>query len=328
MFFFPYRADLEHWRLPLVTLLICAICLLVFSHQLSRKLALDASIIDYCSQDHGREFAIATGHLSTVNNLNRDSLCMYMLRTAHNSEVPDIVIKQWAFLEPEGHAGTDSRVQLYIKDILQSHYRDFSATAPTALTHKLWFAPDDIDVVRMITSVFAHNDIVHLLTNLFFFFAFAATVELVIGSLSLVASVLLLAILTNLFYAFVSVTHGVFVPTLGLSGIVFGMMGMFICFMPQANVRCFLWLFVVFKRFALPAWLIVLVYVCWNIYDWFAFGHNSSVNFIIHIAGAAFGYLVGVSIFRISKDKYLATSTARNVRRKYALGQASPSNRL
>ena len=69
----------------------------------------------------------------------------------------------------------------------------------------------------------------------------------------------------------------------------------------------------------MPAWLLVLAYVGWNIYDWLVYGQESSVNVIVHIAGACFGYLLAVSVFRASKQRYLATSTVRDVNRKYAL---------
>ena len=321
MLFFPYKADLEQWRLPLVTLLICALCLLVFAYQESRKIQLDASVIHFCSTHQSKELDLALGHLATVNRLDKDSLCLNMLRHVHNHEVPTEGLKMWAFYKRFDHVQYDEPTRAYIYDVFRQHYDSFSVDAPVTITHRIWFSPDDIDVKRMITSVFGHNDVMHLAVNLFFFFAFAATVELVVGGLSMLAAVVLLAILSNVFYAFISHMHGVFVPTLGLSGIVFGMMGMFICFMPQANVRCFLWFIVMFKRFAVPAWLITLGYVGWNLYDWFRYGQDSNVNFIVHIAGAAFGYLVGVSIFRISKRRYLETRTVRSMNGKYATGQ-------
>lgn len=264
---------------------------------------------------------MSLGHIAAVNGFDKDSLCMYMLRTTHNSENTDDAIRQWAFIQKDASVQLDISTRTYINEVFSLHFDRFSQQATPDLTHRIWFSPDELDVGRMITSIFGHKDIMHLAMNLFFFFAFAATVELVIGGLSMLASVVLLAILSNLFYAFISHMHGVFMPTVGLSGIVFGMMGMFICFMPQANVKCFFWFVVIFKRFAIPAWLITLAYVSWNIYDWVVYGNNSETNFIIHIAGAAFGYLVGVFIFRASKERYLATSTARNVNRRYSPGQ-------
>ncbi len=318
MVFFPYRADLEQWRFPIVTLLISVACIIIYAHQYEKKTTLDYELITYCNSALvDNELRLSMQNITNVTGLQPASICMYMLKMAHLSYTPENVVKEWAFFSRTQLSDDELVTREYINENFQRTYKDFSINAPYPLTQKMMFSPKRINVINMVTSIFAHTDIMHLVGNLFFFFAFAATVEMVIGSISMVATVLLLAILTNIFYAGISFLDGVYISTLGLSGVVFGMMGMFASFLPRAGIRCFAW-FIIYKRFVMPAWLLVSGYVLWNIADWFVRGDNSSVNFIVHISGALFGYLIGMTIFRISKEKYTTATTVRNINRKYA----------
>jgi len=60
---------------------------------------------------------------------------------------------------------------------------------------------------------------------------------------------------------------------------------------------------------------LVSSYAGWNVYDWLTLGADSNVNFIVHISGALFGYLIGFTVFRISKRQYTTATTV--LKRKY-----------
>jgi len=322
MFFFPYRADIEQWRFPIITLLFCAVCAIMMANQLQQSSALELRLAQHCYQNQNKEFEIALNHVASKNGVYADQLCIAMLRSSYLAHEPDKLVRQWAWLSTSPELVTSEYAyREYIESVFEYEYERFIHDAPFPLTQELWFDPRTIGSLKMFTSIFVHADVMHLLGNLFFFFAFAATVEMVIGSLSMLATIALLSVLTNTFYALISFLDGIYVPTLGLSGIVFGMMGMFVCFLPLANIRCFFWLFIVYKRVAIPAWLLVGCYLCWNVYNWMMLGGNSNVNFIVHISGALFGYLIGLTVFRISKREYAATMMARNINRKYQLLQ-------
>lgn len=323
MLFFPYKADLEQWRIPIVTLLICIVCAVVMANQYQQKNAMDLHVAKFCYLNKDKELEIAIRHVSDQLGVKPEAFCSYMMTTSYHARNPHDNIKQWAFLSPVKMTQQEQQHRAYINIVFQAAYIRFSAGAPYPLTESLWFdpIPEKVSAMKMFTSAFAHADVLHLLGNLFFFFAFAATVELIIGSLSLLATVTLLALLTNSFYTLISTLNGVYVPTLGLSGVVFGLMGMFACFLPRAGVKCFFWLVVIFKRPVIPAWLLVAGYVLWNIYDWLTAGAASNVNFIVHISGALFGYLLAMIVFRASRSKYMTAATVRNVRRKCQYAQ-------
>lgn len=318
MFFFPYRADIEQWRFPLITLLVCAACAIMQANQYQQSSALELKLARHCYENVDKEFELALQHVAASNGVQPQQLCIAMLYNSYLADNAEDQVRKWASLAPTKEIYiAEYAHRKYINSIFQHEFSRFSHSAPYPLTQKLWFDPSRIVALDMVTSIFAHADLMHLLGNLFFFFAFAATVEMIIGSLSLAATIALLAVVTNTFYALISFLEGVYIPTLGLSGIVFGMMGMFVCFLPCANIRCFFYLFIVYKRFSIPAWLLVGSYVCWNIYSWIATGNISSVNFIVHISGALFGYLIALTVFRTSKRKYDSATIVRAVNRKF-----------
>jgi membrane associated rhomboid family serine protease len=86
----------------------------------------------------------------------------------------------------------------------------------------------------------------------------------------------------------------------GLSGVVMGMIALFVFFIPMARVKCFLWLIVIYRRFAVPAWLLATWYIGWDIYALTKSG-NPGVNLVAHVSGAAIGFLVGVVFFRAKR---------------------------
>ncbi|RKZ69767.1 MAG: hypothetical protein DRQ44_02620 [Gammaproteobacteria bacterium] len=313
MLFFPYKADLEQWRFPLVTLLVCAICIIVYSYQYEKQSSIDYEVVSYCNKAmQNNKFRFSLSHISIVTGLHSDDVCKYMLRMSHTSEQPEQVIHEWAYISKDKLKYSEQVTRERIKNLFLSAHAEFSLNASYPLTQNLWFSPEKIDLVKMVTSSFAHADLEHLFGNILFFFVFAATVELVIGSVSLVVTIVLLAITTNCFYAFTSFLNAEFIPTMGLSGVVFGMMGLFVCFLPRVGIRCFFWFFIVYRRVVIPSWILVSSYVGWSMYDWLTLGADSNVNFIVHISGALFGYLIGLTVFRISKLQYTTATTALN----------------
>jgi membrane associated rhomboid family serine protease len=155
----------------------------------------------------------------------------------------------------------------------------------------------------MITAAFAHGSWDHLLGNLFFFFAFAASVEMILGMLSYVLIFATLAVGTHLSYSLAMMNVNDALPTLGLSGVVMGMIGVFVYLMPKINIRCFFWFFVIFRIVKAPAWLLAAWYVSWDIYALYFSEDQSAINFIAHLSGATIGFGLGLIFLVERKEK-------------------------
>jgi len=75
--------------------------------------------------------------------------------------------------------------------------------------------------------------------------------------------------------------------------------------MPKVNIRCFLWLIVFFKVVRIPAWLLAVVYVGWDIYSLVFSDSQSGTNFVVHIAGATIGFGLGLIFLTERKEELM-----------------------
>lgn len=148
----------------------------------------------------------------------------------------------------------------------------------------LAFHPDQLDPLKMFTSVFTHADTWHLLGNLFFFYCFARTIEARINVAGFVLAFMVFVLVTNLAYA--ATVHEP-IPTIGLSGVVWGFMGMFLFRFPGDRIECWV-LFL--NKIEVPAAVFILAFLALDIA---AFRHTdvATVNYVAHFSGFAAGAL-------------------------------------
>jgi membrane associated rhomboid family serine protease len=217
----------------------------------------------------------------------------------HLSDDPDSAIRKFA---EQGKPVTGLSPQSSFRQkqsVIAERYRDFQRRVPTYNTQQLWYQPRSWSVWHMITAAFAHASWSHIVGNLFFFIAFAVTVEVIIGPLLFAAVILSLAIGTHTFYSLAMLGTAQPLPTVGLSGVVMGVMALFAFFLPHGRIKCFFWFLVYFRVFAVPAWLLFAWYAGWDTYELLVTpDQRSGVNLVAHVSGAAIGYLVGVAFFR------------------------------
>lgn len=91
-----------------------------------------------------------------------------------------------------------------------------------------------------------------------------------------------------------------YISSLGLSGLVSGMIGFAAYAVPRARVRCLFGFIIYFWHGSLAIWLLALWFVGWGIYYLNSIG-ASSVNYLAHVVGALGGYILAVLFFRQRK---------------------------
>lgn len=147
------------------------------------------------------------------------------------------------------------------------------------------------DLAKMFTSVFTHASIWHLLGNLFFFYCFARTIETQISAAGYVFAFVLFVLVTNI--AFSVTADSAQMSTVGLSGVVWGFMGIFLLRYPKDYIECFVWYVVIFKIIEVPVMLFILAFLAMNIAE-YRHLEGSSVNYVAHFSGCAAG-----AVFRL-----------------------------
>lgn len=284
--FVPYRARIDLHRIPVFTLLIAAACLAVFVMQSRNENRLVHTAVDFCqtatagrSQFLGRQGAPETLAVHCVKSLLR----------AHTDARPDRVLAQQR--ESLLRAGRELDAER-----LTEVYERYASVAPAYLTARLWYERPSWNVGRMLSSAFSHGSWSHVIFNLFFFVAFAATVEVLLGPVLFVLAFVGIAIGHSVIDTLVHLGN-VPAPSLGLSGVVMGMMALFIYFVPRARIKFFYWVIIKFGSIAIPGWLVGLWFIGGDMYDNLV-RTASNTNFVAHLGGALAGLLIGVLVFR------------------------------
>lgn len=296
--FFPYRAKIELHRVPVLTILVSLLCIGIFAAQSSNWRALQGAASEYCEHEHARGFLQA---LRRVAGSDDPRTCTMLILTLANSRDEKAALAQIVQRLGSAERLGDQRLAAYYEQSLLDSYRSFRAGAPANLTTRLSYSPDSWNPLRMLSAAVAHGSWSHVIGNLIFFYAFAATIEILIGPALYLAVLVVLALGTHSVYSLAMMHNPQALPTVGLSGVVMGMIALFVYFIPQARISCFLWLIFFYRRFALPAWLLASWYIGWDLYTMFATEGNTGVNLVAHLSGAALGLAIGAIFFRAKR---------------------------
>lgn len=283
---FPYRPQIRLQRWPIATLAIVLVCLVVYFVQDRNFSQIERVIERVCAQDEDPK--------AYVYPFGRYNLpCQGMLWHTYFSSDPEAHFR-WHHEDFARRAGEE------IARRYEKLYRAFVGEAPPFYTARLWHDRPSWNLWRMLTSSVAHASWDHVIFNLFFFFAFASIVELVIGPVLFLACFVLLAFGIGGFDNIISRWTDDPGPTLGLSGIVSGMMGLAAYFVPRVKIRFFFWFIISIGFVALPLWFVGLWYVGWDLYYQLRSTWHY-VNYVAHLSGAAFGLALGLAFFRTKR---------------------------
>ena len=301
MLLLPYKADVELGRWPVMTLAVCAICIWVFARQAISAHAYESALDNYCNREITREERLVLRYLDVPPDAH---YCDVLLQIR---EAPDknAAIRQLAEASrptPFYRNRTDSTD--YVYSTLSDSVQRFERNVPRNLTEKLHFDPNHPTLLSMLTAAFSHGSWWHLISNLIFFFAFAASVEVIAGYVYYLGFILLSAVGTHLAYSYsVRGVEGA-MPTVGLSGVVMAMMAFLATVMPKLSIRCFFWFLVIVRTFRVPALAIAALYVAENVLDYLNRSPNSNINYVAHISGAAIGVAMGL-LYRMRHREFL-----------------------
>lgn len=295
MLFIPFRADLNLFRVPFITIAVCILCLLIYNNQFQNERKVLKSGTSFCEERGPQMWRMVLS--LTLGNTGSEG-CAEMLWSIHLADDPEQEIDRFASQGKLFAGLTAEASQAYKRQVIAERYRSFSARVPRYETQQLWYQPHSWNLWHMITAAFAHGSWAHVIGNLFFFFAFAATVEVILGSLVFALMILVLALGTHSFYSLAMMGVENALPTVGLSGVVMGMMAMFAFFMPHGRIKCFVWFLLLIRVIPVPAWILVGWYVGWDVFALFNAEDLSEVNLIAHVSGAAIGYTLGLAFFR------------------------------
>ena len=153
------------------------------------------------------------------------------------------------------------------------------------------FAPGKNVLLAVLVSLFLHGSVLHLAGNMLFLWVFGNNVEDRLGPVPFAVFYVAAGIVATLGQAAIDVRSGV--PLVGASGAVAGVMGAYLVWYPRARVLTLFFVFLVFW-FRIPA---AVLLVAWLVLQFFT-NPNEGVAWVAHVAGFAFGVVVGLAVGR------------------------------
>ncbi len=141
--------------------------------------------------------------------------------------------------------------------------------------------------LTILTSMFVHGGIMHLLGNLLYLWVFGDNIEDALGHLNYL--MFYLACGMGAAIAQVMIEPGSTIPMVGASGAIAGVLGAYLVLHPQAQVLTLVFLVIFVRIMYLPAALLLGIWFAIQIFSAFA-GGGGGVAWYAHIGG----FLVGV----------------------------------
>ena len=150
--------------------------------------------------------------------------------------------------------------------------------------------------VRVLTSMFLHGGVMHLLGNMLYLWIFGDNIESALGSLRFALFYLLCGIGAGLGQVLVSPSSRV--PMVGASGAISGVLGAYLLLYPRVQVETLLILGYFVRLVRLPALVVLGFWIVLQLFSGvLSFGATATggVAFFAHVGGFATGIvLVGV----------------------------------
>ena len=291
------------------------LCIGVFLHQINTWDEYESAFTSFCSDPKGRLTEMV---MARIAGSDSDIACFDVLLDIDTSQDPAATIQKMAdSMKPlVGLSAEDSR--LYVLDKLTEQFRLYQIRVPTYPDNEFAYYTGSWNPITMVTSSFTHGSWSHLIFNLIFFFAFATTVEVLVGGVSFVLVIIAISVFSGAFSSMAAGLIGAHYSSLGLSGVVMGIIGLNAYLLPSGTIRCYYWFIVFFGSVAVPAWALAIWYIGWDIYNLFANVNIGVVDVMAHVTGGAAGYLYGVAFLRGKRQEI------REMRLVKPLGEPPP----
>jgi len=298
MFFIPYKFDLGLAKVPYVTILVCLLCIGIYFQQHMNGVEFMKKSAYFCAKSRTNVERMAME--KSLGDASSGT-CLDLMQELALAEDPDQIIAGYAADSTKFAAFSEADSRQFIQSFLQDEFRSYQAAVPPLKTKELWYVPESWNPVTMVTSTFSHGGWDHLIGNLIFFYAFAAAVELIIGSLAFFAVIIAMAFGTNVSYSLAMLAVQDPLPTVGLSGVVMGMIAMLAYFLPSAKIRCFYWVLIKIGTVAVSAWFLALIFIGIDFWTLLTQDDMGGINLVAHVSGAMLGFVLAIAFFRRQK---------------------------
>ena len=172
--------------------------------------------------------------------------------------------------------------------------------------------PADPHLYQFITYQFLHEGLAHIGFNMLFLYVFGNNLNEKLGHLGYLAFYLAGGVFAGCGQMLVSNN-----PTLGASGSISAVTGLFLVLLPRIHIRLFVWLFIYMDVWEIPSMYFILFKIAQDMFE--AVTGGSNVAYMAHISGAAAGILIGILLLLtklVQRDHYDMLAMLNRFRRR------------
>ena len=165
--------------------------------------------------------------------------------------------------------------------------------------YMLW--PTAPHLYQFITYQFLHENLSHILFNMLFLYVFGNNLNEKLGHVGYLAFYLAGGILAGCGQMLTSES-----PTLGASGAISAVAGLFLVLLPRTHIRMFIWLFVYVDVWEIPSFYFILFSAGKDLLEPLLWGGNGTA-YSAHLSGTAAGFLIGILLLTtrlVQRDHY------------------------
>ena len=205
----------------------------------------------------------------------------------------------WTITQDADFAGRLARGEVITPD--DAAYLDWRADRlglesrlDTVTFWRFGLRPGDLRPEALLTHVFLHGDVLHLLGNMLFLVALGMLVEAAIGCQRMLALYLLGGVLVGA--ADLVLTPERMIPGVGASGAIAVLMGLYAVLFGLQRVRFFYFVGVYFNYTRAPALVLLPLWLGWELLNGFWLSADSNVHYGAHSIGLVLGAVAGVGL--------------------------------
>lgn len=173
----------------------------------------------------------------------------------------------------------------------------FFVRDPSTFYQRFGFIPARFLSIGLISSMFLHGGLLHLIGNMFFLWLFGDNVEDRFSRVGFLVFYICCGISASILHSILN--WDLSIPAIGASGAISGIIGAYLIFYPTAKIK----LFVICRILHTPAFLYLGTWFLFQLIYGFIFKSTgvSSIAWFAHIGGFAFGGLVAYFFKKIKQ---------------------------
>ena len=174
----------------------------------------------------------------------------------------------------------------------------------------------------LVTSMFSHGGLVHLVGNMWFLWIYGDNVEDAMGRFRYLLFYLICGCVGTLAHAAIDPASRL--PLVGASGAISGVIAAYLLIWPRANVRVFYWFFIFIGTINVPAFVVLGLWIVEQLFALpMAIQAQCGIAIVAHLGGFAAGLVLtpflkrrGVALFQSPHSAAFAHSRAGTLRRR------------